>query len=80
MRLLLQAARRVEPGFAPDGAELDAARRICQLVEGMPLGLELAAAWAKVLPLSEIAREIEANQGFLSLPQSGPERPQRHYS
>lgn len=79
-RLLLQAARRVEPGLNLDGAELQAAQRICQLVEGMPLGLELAAAWVKVLPLSEIAAEIEASQGFLSLPESESGRPERHYS
>lgn len=79
-RLLLQAARRVEPGLKLDGAELEAAQKICRLVEGMPLGLELAAAWVKVLPLSEIAGEIEASQGFLSLPQSDSGRPERHYS
>ncbi|MBF6595389.1 MAG: diguanylate cyclase [Thermaceae bacterium] len=80
MRLLLQAARRVEPNLSLDGAELQAAQRICQLVEGMPLGLELAAAWVKVLPLSEIATEIEANQGFLSLPEASLDRPERHHS
>ncbi|MER3554572.1 MAG: diguanylate cyclase [Meiothermus sp.] len=80
MRLLLQAARRVEPNLELGGGELKAAERICRLVEGMPLGLELAAAWVKVLPLSEIALEIEANQGFLSLPEADGDRPQRHHS
>ena len=32
--------------------------RICQLVQGLPLGIELAAAWAKVLSCQEIATEI----------------------
>jgi len=80
MRLLLQAARRVEPNLNLDDAELSAARQICRLVEGMPLGLELAAAWVKVLPMGEIAREIEDNQGFLSLPEASLDRPERHYS
>lgn len=80
MRLLLQAARRVEPNLQLGAPDLEAAQRICSLVEGMPLGLELAAAWVKVLPLSEIAREIQFNQGFLSLPEAGPDRPERHHS
>lgn len=80
MRLLLQAARRVEPTLQLGEPDLRAAQHICSLVEGMPLGLELAAAWVKVLPLSEIAREIRLNQGFLSLPETGLDRPQRHHS
>jgi diguanylate cyclase (GGDEF)-like protein len=80
MRLLLQAARRVEPNLDLDESELRAAQQICSLVEGMPLGLELAAAWVKVLPLSEIAREIRLNQGFLTLPEANLDRPERHHS
>jgi predicted ATPase/Tfp pilus assembly protein PilF len=33
--------------------------RICQMVEGMPLGVELAAAWTRVLSCQEIAAQIE---------------------
>lgn len=80
IRLLLQAARRVEPNLSFDQVELQAAGRICRLVEGMPLGLELAAAWVKVLPLAEIALEIEANQNFLSLPDTQHSLPKRHHS
>ncbi|WP_299432881.1 diguanylate cyclase [uncultured Meiothermus sp.] len=80
MRLLLQAARRVEPNLNLGGTELGAAQQICSMVEGMPLGLELAAAWVRVLPLSEIAREIRHNQSFLNLPDAGLDRPERHHS
>lgn len=41
--------------------------RICQLVEGMPLGIELAAAWVRMLTCQEIADEIERNIDFLSV-------------
>jgi DNA-binding SARP family transcriptional activator/tetratricopeptide (TPR) repeat protein len=41
------------------------AARICSLVEGMPLGIELAATWTPMLGLSEIADEIADNFGFL---------------
>jgi predicted ATPase/class 3 adenylate cyclase len=39
--------------------------RICQLLEGMPLGVEMAAAWVKLLSCQEILAEIESNANFL---------------
>ena len=52
--------------------------RICQLVEGMPLALELAAAWAHSLTLAQIVSEIEKNLDFLST--SIRDVPDRHRS
>jgi DNA-binding SARP family transcriptional activator/predicted ATPase len=65
--LFAQAARRVCPGFTV-GREWEALVRICQLVEGVPLALELAAAWLKTLPAGRIACEIEKGLGILSSP------------
>jgi len=39
--------------------------RICQLLEGMPLGVEMAAAWVKMISCQEILAEIEGNPNFL---------------
>jgi predicted ATPase/DNA-binding SARP family transcriptional activator len=39
--------------------------RICRLVDGMPLGIELAAAWTPVLSLPEIAEEAGKSFDFL---------------
>ena len=39
---------------------------ICQLVEGAPLALELAASWARTLTPAEIAAEIQQNIDFLT--------------
>ena len=39
--------------------------RICNLVSGLPLGIELAAAWVPMLSCEEIAKEIEKNISFL---------------
>ncbi len=39
--------------------------RICQLVDGMPLGIELAAAWVRVLTCDEIADEMARSLDFL---------------
>ena len=51
--------------------ELSSVVRICQLVEGMPLGIELAAAWRRVLSCEEIAREIEKSLAFLAMTSQG---------
>ena len=40
--------------------------KICRLVEGMPLGIELAAAWTRTLSCQDIAAEIEKNYSFLT--------------
>lgn len=49
-----------------DPAELQAIATICRLVNGMPLGVELAAAWARVLSCQDIACEIERSIDFVA--------------
>jgi predicted ATPase/DNA-binding CsgD family transcriptional regulator len=65
VQLFVERARRVRPSFDL-AAEKDGVVRIARLVEGMPLALELAAAWAKSLTAETIAGEIERNLEFLS--------------
>jgi predicted ATPase/transcriptional regulator with XRE-family HTH domain len=64
-QLFLQAARRANPEFSAGVDDLLAIERICQLVEGLPLGIELAAAWVRMLTCQEIAHEIERSLDFL---------------
>lgn len=64
--LFVQRAQQVKLDFRPAAAELASIRGICQLVEGLPLGLELAAGWVGLLPVNEIAREIEQSTDFLT--------------
>lgn len=45
--------------------------RICRLVEGIPLALELAASWGRMLPCEEISQEIQGNLGILETELSG---------
>jgi predicted ATPase len=47
-------------------------------MEGMPLGIELSAAWVGLLSIEEIAKEIEHNLDFLSV--SMRDLPERHRS
>lgn len=63
---LFQAtARRVQPGFALNEATLPAVLRICRLVHGMPLGIELAAGWLELLRIEDIDAEIQRSLDFL---------------
>jgi tetratricopeptide (TPR) repeat protein len=64
--LFLQRARQARVGFTLAPEDWPAVLRICQLVEGLPLGIELAAAWVLSLSCQEIANEIERNLNFLA--------------
>lgn len=92
VRLLLERASRVmsagntapgmigrRPVTAPDTTlQLRSAVRICQLVEGLPLGIELAASWARDYSFAQIADEVERNLDFLKT--SYQDVPERHRS
>jgi predicted ATPase/DNA-binding SARP family transcriptional activator/tetratricopeptide (TPR) repeat protein len=65
-QLFAQSARRVRADFALTPTNTASVLRICQLVGGMPLGLELAAAWCEAMPVNEIADEIERSADFLT--------------
>ncbi len=75
VRLFIQSARRVHPGFSVEN-ERAGIMRICSLVGGMPLGLELAAAWVRALSCDEIADEIARNLNILET--SARNMPERH--
>jgi predicted ATPase/DNA-binding XRE family transcriptional regulator len=76
--LFLQSARRVQAGFEIRSAERQWVLKICEIMEGMPLGIELSAAWVGLLSIEEIAKEIEHNLDFLSV--SMRDLPERHRS
>ena len=76
--LFLQSARKVRPGFDPSTDELTQMTDICQMVGGMPLGIELAAAWLHILNLDEIAVELE--MGLDILVSDKRDTPERHRS
>jgi predicted ATPase/DNA-binding CsgD family transcriptional regulator len=65
VQLFAERARRVRHDFSL-AEEYAGVARICQLVEGLPLALELAATWTKTLRCERIAAEIQQNVDFLS--------------
>lgn len=64
--LFLQRAQQSTTDFRLDSSNGVAVARICQLVDGIPLGIELAAAWVNVLSPTEIASELESNIDLLA--------------
>ena len=52
--------------------------RVCMLVEGLPLGIELAASWIRLMTCNDIASEIE--QGLELLATDTKNVPERHQS
>ncbi len=78
VELFAQSARRAKVDFILRSEDREAVARICQLVEGMPLSIELAAAWVSVLTCSEIAQEIRRSFDFLET--SAIDMPERQRS
>jgi predicted ATPase len=75
VKLFLQSARRVRPGFELADDDLTYVAHICRLVQGMPLGILVAATWLTMLTPAEIAAEIESSLDFLETDQRDvPER------
>lgn len=63
--LFCDRAQQVRPDFSLM-AEAESVVKICRLTGGLPLALELAAAWLKMMTCAAIAQEIETNLDFLS--------------
>ena len=66
--LFAERARAVAPGWSPAG-DAGVVEEICRLVDGLPLGIELAAARMNLLPPGAIRDRLKAH---LPLPGSGP--------
>jgi predicted ATPase/transcriptional regulator with XRE-family HTH domain len=64
--LFMQRAQQVGADVTATADEREAIWQICRLVEGLPLGLELAAAWVRTLACAEIAQEIQRNVDVLA--------------
>ena len=74
-QLFCQVAQRLSPAFQADPPAI---QQICQLVGGIPLALELAAAWTPLLNCQQIVQAIQDNLDFLVSPAG--DTPSRHQS
>ncbi len=76
--LFLQHARQLKMDFEVLPDDRSYLVEICQLVEGTPLAIELAASWVSMLSIKEIAEEIASNLDFLTTAMKNI--PERHRS
>jgi predicted ATPase/DNA-binding SARP family transcriptional activator len=63
--LFLARARAARPGLTDDERALASIARICEVLDGLPLALELAAVRTKALSLEEIASRLSDRFRFL---------------
>lgn len=76
LSLFVQAARRFDARFGLTTASTPAAVTVCRRLAGSPLGIELAAALTRLMPLDELARELQDDLDALVNVQES--RPPRH--
>ncbi|HET9223242.1 MAG TPA: tetratricopeptide repeat protein, partial [Roseiflexaceae bacterium] len=65
VRLFEQHARRIRSEFSLGNAAVHVVK-LCRLVEGMPLAIELAASWLKVLTVEQVVDALERGLDILS--------------
>src|SRR5690606_6161487 len=78
VRLLLDRARRVRPGFELTEDDLPHLRSLFALTQGMPLAIELVAAWLRAAPLATLVAELEQDPGAVTA--VAIDAPRRHES
>ncbi|HMA36159.1 MAG TPA: tetratricopeptide repeat protein, partial [Chloroflexia bacterium] len=68
VQLFVQRATQIQPGLPLTEATLAVIARICRQVAGLPLAIELAAAGARTLSVTEIEQQIRASLDALATP------------
>ncbi len=76
--LFINEAKRLKPYFKYSQEDITHLASICKFVEGLPLGIKLAASWVKTLSLKEICDEMAINSNLEAV--SISDIPARHKS
>lgn len=66
LELFMSCALRVRPDFRLTDANVEAVTRICRMVDGMPLAIELATSWLRAVTPEEVAGEIARGLDILA--------------
>jgi non-specific serine/threonine protein kinase len=73
--LFVRRASEVRPDFAVTDATARAVAEICVRLDGLPLAIELAAAWSRLLSPHALRTQLERRLPLLT--GGGPDRPRR---
>ncbi len=65
VQLFVERAALCQPGFSLTAQNAQVIGRLCAQLDGIPLALELAAGWVRVLPVEQISRRLKENLDFL---------------
>ncbi|MCX6031359.1 MAG: BTAD domain-containing putative transcriptional regulator [Chloroflexi bacterium] len=76
--LFVGCVRRLRLDWQPGRDDARHIVQVCRLLDGLPLGIELAAGWVRTLPVAAIAAELAHGLGFLQT--SLADVPERHRS
>ena len=66
VKLFIQLAKRLRTDYNPADEELVEIGQICQLLNGIPLAIELSAPWIRLYSPKQIVDEISKSVDFLS--------------
>ncbi|MCX6046368.1 MAG: BTAD domain-containing putative transcriptional regulator, partial [Chloroflexi bacterium] len=63
--MFVQRAQFLDPNFTLNATNLEAVLSICRLVDGLPLGIELATSMLPMLSCAELAQKLRQSLDFL---------------
>lgn len=66
IRLFLERSLEMDPSFRLTERNVSPVLEICRHLDGLPLALELAAAWIPVLPPAELLRRLDSRLALLT--------------
>ena len=78
VQLFLHVMRRLDPNVALTPTAATAIPRLCRLVDGNPLAIELAAGWTRTLSPGDVLADVERGLDLLATAQR--DTPERHRS
>lgn len=77
MQLFVERVKQVRADFSLENHQ-ECVIEICRLVHGLPLAIELAAAWLKTVACDDVVRELRTSPDFLAT--TAPDATSRHRS